>query len=448
MKEKAPEGSLLERAERLVDFGKACGADEVEISLADGREFSVDVRLGNVENLVEAGFLSLGLRVIKDQRTAYATTSDLSEETVRRLIRNAVVRSGLASPDVHAGLPPLDPAAADISALRLFDPEVTRLEPSQKIRLALDTERIALEDSRITNSHGAGFVSNEVTTYLANSNGFLGSYEQTFCSLGIGLQAGGTNDRVEDHWSSVTRRFRDLENPESVARKAVEKTVRQLNPRKIPTCSVPVIFEPGMTNWLLGFLSACVSGVSVYQKTTFLAERLGSLIGGRNITVVDDGLMPGRLGSRPFDSEGVPCRKTVVVDNGVLRHFLCNSYAGRKLGFPATGNADGTGVSPNNFFLVPGKTTPQEIISSTARGFLLTRTIGHGLNPVTGDLSRGAFGLWVEDGEIAFPVSEVTIAGNLEDILKGIEAVGNDLDFRGPVCGPTIRVGGLTVAGE
>ncbi|MFZ2054275.1 MAG: TldD/PmbA family protein [Candidatus Aminicenantales bacterium] len=448
MKEKVRDNSLLGMAERFVAYGKTCGADEVEITLVDGREFSVDVRLGEVENLVEAGSLYLSFRVVKDQRTAYANSSDLAEETVRRLVRNAVVRAGLASRDEHAGLPAPASEEIDIPSLRLFDPEVSRLDPSQKIRLALETERIALEDSRITNSHGASFITSEVTTILANSHGFLGSYDQTFCSLSVGLQAGGTDDKVEDHWASVKRRFRDLETPESVAKKAVERTVRQLNPRKIRTQTVPVIFEPVMTNWLLGFLFACVSGVAVYQKATFLAERRVTRIGGGNITVVDDGLMPGRLGSRPFDSEGVPCRRTTVVENGVLRHFITNSYAGRKLGLPSTGNADGTGVSPNNFFLLPGTATPQEIIASTEKGLLLTRTIGHGLNPVTGDLSRGAFGLWVEAGQIAYPVSEVTIAGNLEQILKRVEVVGNDLDFRAPVCGPTIKVGELTVAGE
>jgi PmbA protein len=448
MKEKVRKDSLLGRAERWVDFGKECGSDEVEVSLIDGREFNADVRLGQVENLLEASFLSVTIRVIKDQKTAYATSSDLAEETIRRLVRNAVARAALGSRDDYAGLPPREPVVADVSSLRLFDPEIARLSASQKIQLALETERIALEDTRITNSHGASFVSHEVTTSLANSHGFRGSYDQTFCSLSVGLQAGGTDDKVEDHWGSVTRFFRDLEAPQTIAKKAVERTIRQLNPRKISTRTVPVIFEPGMTNWLMGFLFACVSGVAVYQKVTFLAERLGTSIGGRNITIVDDGLMPARLGSRPFDTEGVPCRKTTVIESGVLCRFLCNSYAGRKLGVPTTGNADGSGVSPNNFYLLPGPQTPQEIIASTDRGLLLTRTIGHGLNPVTGDLSRGAFGLWVEDGEIVFPVSEVTISGNLEEILNHIEAVGNDLDFRAPVCGPTVKIGELTVAGE
>jgi len=203
-----------------------------------------------------------------------------------------------------------------------------------------------------------------------------------------------------------------------------------------------------MTAWLLGFLFACASGMAIYQKVSFLADRLGERIANGKITIIDDGLMPGKLRSRPFDSEGIPGQKTIIVKNGILNSYLCNTYAARKLKLRSTGNADGTGVSPNNFFLVPGSVTPQDIISSTKKGFILIRTLGHGLNPVTGDISRGVFGLWVEDCEISYPVSEVTIAGNLEKILNQVEVVGNDLEFRTAVCGPTIKIGELTVAGE
>jgi PmbA protein len=440
--------SLLGMAERIIILGKKFGADEVEAAASDGREFSVDVRQGRVENLVEAGSRFLGFRVIKDQKTAHATTSDLQEQTIERLVRNAVVRAELGSRDECAGLPPLSTEKIDVPSLLLFDPEVAQLQTAAKIALATETERVALEDRRITNSHGSSFITNEVTTVLASSNGFAGSYDQTFCSLSVGLQAGGTDEKVEDYWVSVDRFFKNLESPETVARKAVERTVRQLNARKIRTQTVPVIFEPEMTGWLVGFLFACVSAVAVYQKTTFLAERLGERVGNEKITVIDDGLMPGRLGSRPFDSEGAPCRRTTIVEKGVLRQFLCNTYAGRKLNLPSTGNSDGTGVGPNNFFLVPGTSTPREIIGSTEKGLLLIKTIGHGLNPVTGDISRGAFGLWVEGGEIIHPVSEVTISGNLEEMLNQVEVVGNDLDFRAPVCGPTVRVAAMTVAGS
>jgi PmbA protein len=439
---------LKELAEKLVTFAKTNSADEVEIIVLDGYEFSVDVRLGEIENLVEADSRSLGLKVIKDKKTAYASSSDLSLATLQRLVKNAVERAMLANYDEYSGLPSLSASQVDISSLKLFDPQMAELSADRKIAMAIETEKIALSDKRITNSHGASFETREVKGVLANSNGFLQEYEQTYCGLSVGLQAGETDSRVEDGWFSAKRYFHQLERPEEVAKKAVERTVRQLNPRKIKSQNVPVVFEPMMTSWLLGFLFACVSGTSIYQKTSFLADKLGQRIGNEKVTVIDDGLMPGLLGTRPFDSEGVPSQKTLVIDKGILRNYLCNTYAARKLKLQSTGNADGAGVGPGNFYLIPGETSPEKIISSLDKGLILIRTLGHGLNPVTGDISRGAFGLWVEKGEIVYPVAEITISGNLGDILNKIEMVGNDLDFRVPVAGPTVLVQELTVAGE
>jgi PmbA protein len=439
---------LKELAESLVDFGKVNGADEMEISILDGYEFSVDVRFGKIENLVEAGSRSLGLRVIKDKKTAFASSSDLSIETLQHLVKNAIKRARLASLDEFSGLPAPSKKRIDISSLKLFDPEIPSLGSEKKIALATETEKIALQDKRITNSHGSSFETREIRVVFANSNGFLEEYEQTYCGLSLGLLAGETDDQVEDYWSSSKLHFKELESPEEVAKKAVEKTVRQIKPRKIKTQKAPVIFEPMMTSWLLGFLFSCVSGISIYQKTSFLVDKLGERIGNERVTVYDDGLMPGRLGTRPFDAEGVPSQKTLVVDKGILKNYLCNTYAGRKLNLKSTGSSSGTSVSPSNFYLQAGKTTPEEIISSLDKGLILVRTIGHGLNPVTGDISRGAFGLWVEKGEIIYPVSEITISGNLGEVLNNIEVVGNDLDFRSPLSGPTIKVKELTVAGQ
>lgn len=439
---------LKELADDLVSFGKKNGADEVEISIIDGYEFGVDVRFGEIENLVEAGSRYLSLRVIKDRKTASATSSDLSKETLQHLMKNAIKRAALANPDEFSGLPLLSSKKIDVHSLKLFDPEIPELKSEKKIALAAEAEKIALEDKRITNSHGASFSTNELKVILANSNGFLDSFDQTLCSLSLGLQAGETDSRVEDYWFSSTRHFKELESPEAIAKKAVERTVRQLNPKKIKTKKAPVIFEPMMTSWLLGFLFACVSGVSIYQKVSFLVDKLGQKIADEKITVVDDGLMPGKLGTKPFDSEGVPSQRTPVVENGILKNYLCNTYTARKIKRKSTGNAAGAGVSPNNFYLKAGKYKPEEIIASVEEGLLLIRTIGHGLNPVTGDISRGAFGLWVEKGEIAYPVSEITIAGNLGEILNKIEMRGNDLDFRSPLSGPTIKIQDLTVAGK
>jgi len=448
MRESEKQLELKELAEKLVTFAKTNGADEVEITVLDGYEFSVDVRLGEIENLVEADSRSLGLKVIKDKKTAYASSSDLALETLEHLVKNSIERAQLANYDEFSGLPSLFPSQIDISSLNLFDPQLAELGADRKIALAKETEKIGLSDKRITNSHGASFETREVKAVLANSNGFIQEYDQTYCGLSLGLQAGETDSRVEDGWFSAKRYFHQLESSEEVAKKAVERTARQLNPRKIKSQNVPIVFEPMMTSWLLGFLFACVSGTSIYQKTSFLVDKLGKRIGNDKVTVIDDGLIPGLLGTRPFDSEGVPSQKTLVVDKGILKNYLCNTYAARKLKLQSTGNADGAGVGPSNFYLIPGETPPEKIISSLNKGLILIRTIGHGLNSVTGDISRGAFGLWVEKGEIVYPVSEITISGNLGDILNKIEAVGNDLDFRVPVAGPTVLVQEMTVAGQ
>jgi len=438
---------LSELASSLVAFGRVHGADEIEVTIIESGEFGVDVRLGEIENLVEAGSRTLGLRVIKDKKTAIATSSDLTKETLQNLVKNAIKRSSLANPDEYAGLPSLNETKIDIASLKLFDPQIPKLDSEKKITLAKETEKIALEEKKITNSHGASFETIKIKTALANSNGFLQEYDETYCSLGIGLQAGENDNKAEGFWSSSKRFFNELESPEIIAKKAVERTLRQLNSKKIKTQNVPVIFEPMMTSWLLAFLFTCISGISIYQKLSFLVDKLGEKIGNQKVTIYDDGFLPGKIGSRPFDSEGVAASKKAVIEKGILKNYLCNTYSGRKLKLKSTGNAEGNSVGPNNFYLQAGKTSPEEIIASTKKGLILTRTIGHGLNPVTGDISRGAFGLWIENGEIAYPVSEITISGNLGVILNEIEIVGNDLEFRSSFSGPTIKIKELTVAG-
>jgi len=437
----------MDLAESLVSYARKEGADEVEVAIVGSTEFNVDIRHGEIENLIEAGSRSLGLRIIKGQRTAYASSSDLSKDSLHRLISRAVKRADLSSPDSCAGLPAAQRFGHNIAALNLFDPQVAELSPESKIELAKKTEHIALQDKRIVNSHGSTCETRIIKTTLANSNGFSQSYNETYCGLSLGLQAGQTDEIVEDYWSSSKRHFDELETPEDIAARCIARTVRHLHPRKIPTQQVPVVFESTMTSWLLGFLFACVSGVSVYQKTSFLQDKLGEHIADNRLTIYDDGLIPGLLGTTPFDSEGVPAQKTAVVDQGILTNFLCNTYAAKKLKLRSTGNAEGTGVAPHNFYLEAGSTQPDQIISSLDKGLILIRTLGHGLNPVTGDFSRGAYGLWVEKGEIAYPVAEITISGNLGSVLRNIDMIGNDLEFRTPICGPTLKIHDLMIAG-
>ncbi len=447
MKKSDDTSKLKNLAERLIAFGIEKGADDIEVSIINDHEIDVDVRLGNIENLIEANSRYLSLRIFKDKKTSHATSSDLSEETLKYLTKNAIQRATLTQSDECSGLPSVHPVEADISSLKLSDPEIPLLDINDIISLAVDTEKIALQNKKITNSHGANLEIHDMEKILANSKSFLNSYDATFCSLSLHLQAGETDNTVEGSWFSSKRFFNELEKPEQVAKKAVEKTLRQLNPRKIQTQTVPVVFEPFMTSWLLGFLFYCLSGTSIYQQSSFLTDKLNQRIGNNNISVYDDGLLPGQLGTRPFDSEGVPCQKTEVIKNGFLKNYLCNTYAARKLKLRSTGNAAGSGAYPTNFYLEPEKYSPNDIISSLDKGLILIRTIGHGLNPVTGDISRGAFGLWVENGDIQFPVSEITVSGNLGKILYDIEMIGNDLDFFSQVSGPTIKVAEMTVAG-
>jgi len=448
MASKAIDKEIASTMEGLIEYARRRGADEIEVFVGEGSELGIDVRRGRIENLVRAGSRSLSFRLIRDKRTASASSSKLDSETLRRLVDHALERAVLTNPDEFAGLPEPCDASMVKEPLNLYDPEIEDLTPETGIDLAIRTEKHALSDPRITNSHGASFENRKIITHLANSHGFTGSFRESFFHLSIGLQAGGTDDRVEDSWSSSQRHFRDLESPEEVADRAVERTVRHLNPRKITTRSAPVIFEPEMTAWVMGFLFSCISGTAVYNRATFLADKLGEKIGCEGLMVLDDGRRPGLPGSAPFDSEGVPTRKTTVVKAGRLTSFLCDTYSGRKLQLESTGNASGTGVGPTNFFLAAGSIRPSDILRTLDRGLILTRVLGHGMNPVTGDFSRGAFGLWVEKGKVIHSVSEITISGNLGSLLMDIEEIGNDLEFREQISGPTIKVGGIQIAGR
>ena len=439
---------LLDLAHSLVDFAAAEGADETEVTIHEGTEFNVDVRYGKIENLLESGSKHLSFRLIKDQKTAYAGSSDISPDTLHKLVLSSLKRLEFTQADEFSGLPESFEPYPDPEHLNLYDPSIETLDSREKIDIALAAEHIALEDPRIANSHGASFETRDISTLVVNSRGFSGSFKESFFSLGLGLQAGDTENKVEGYWSTTDRFISEMEPPETVAAKAVQRTVRQLNPKKITTQKVPVVFEPPMTAWLMGFLFGCISGTAVYQKATFLAESLGQTIANPKITVINDGLMAGKLGTSPFDAEGIPCRRTVVLDQGLLKNFLLDTYTARKLGLQTTGSSSGSQVGPNNFYLEHGVDSPEAIVQSMEKGLILTRTIGHGLNPVTGDISRGAFGMWVEKGEIIHPVSEITISGNLGQILQEIELVGNDLDFLSSICGPTIKIAELTVAGR
>ncbi len=256
-----------------------------------------------------------------------------------------------------------------------------------------------------------------------------------------------------DSWSHSARRFVDLESPEYVGRKAAERALRRLNPVKVETQKVPIVFDPRIARSLLESVFEAVHGMSIYRHESFLAGKLGEQVAAENVTIVDDATIPGLFGTSPFDDEGVCSRRTPVIERGVLKNYLLNTYAARKLGMKTTGNASrgltgNAGIGHGNFYLEKGVQSAEQILAGVANGFYVTQLMGFGVNIVTGDYSQGASGLWIRHGELAFAVSEVTIAGNLKDMLMGIEAVGSDLEFRGSLAAPTIKIGEMTVAGK
>ena len=436
--------NLLGLAEDLVSSGRKKGASQVEVSIREGTEFSVDVREGEIEKLAEAGSKNLSLRVFVEGKIARASSSDLSKETLNRLIENAIERAKLSSADPLAGLPEKGTLSVDAGSLKIYDPAVVDMPPEKKIAAARATEAICLSDKRVKKSFGAGFRTTVGAVYLANSNGFGSSYPRTSCSCSVYLQSGEGSNLFDEGWGDESHSVADLESPEEIARKAIDRVARLIGGRKVETQNVPVVLEPPMTASLLSFFNTCISGNNVYLKQSFLAGKVGEKVGNDLVTIVDDGLLPGGIGTKPFDGEGVPTRKTVVMERGVLKSYLMDTYAAKKLGMKSTGNASGA----NNLYLAAGTPTPEEIIKSVEKGLYLTGTIGFGLVPTTGDISRGAFGLWIEKGEIAFPVSEITISGTLGQSLHGIQMVGNDLKFKDSITGPTIKIAEMTVGGK
>jgi PmbA protein len=446
--------SLPEIAQSVIRQALDAGATDAECTMAEGAEFSANVRMGELETLKEAGSRGAGLRVLIGRRMGSSYTSDMTPDGIRQMVRSAIDLAALTTEDPQAGLPDPEEFGSLRTDLQLYSEDVAGLETERKIEAAKRAEAAALAfDPRITNSEGGAFDSSISGRVFANSRGFAGAYRSTYCSLSA-VPVATLNDSMErDYWFTVARDFAGLEDPEYVGRKAAERAVRRLGAVKVETQKVPVIFEPRVARGLLGNLFEAVEGRSVYREASFLAGKLGEKIADERITLIDDGTIPGLFGSQPFDDEGVPTRRTPVIERGVLKNYLLNTYTARKLGMKTTGNASrgitgNAGIGHGNFFLEAGDRSPEEILRGVKNGFYVTELIGSGVNIVTGDYSRGAVGMWIRDGELAFPVSEVTVASTLQEMLNGIGEIGNDLEFRGSVSAPTIMIGEMTVAGR
>jgi len=444
---------LVELAQEVVKRALDAGATDAECTIAEGDEFSANVRMREIENLKEAGSRGLGLRILVGRKTGSSYTSDLSQEGVAQLVKSAVELAAVTSEDPHAGLPDPEELGSLSADLKLYWPDIATLETGVKIDAATRAEDAALSaDPRISNSEGASFDNHLGRHIFANSRGFSGEYRSSYCSLSTVPVARDGDSMERDYWYSMARSFSGLEPPEQIGQIAAQRALRRLNARKVETQKCPVVFEPRTARTLLDSIFDAVHGMSIYRHESFLADKLGEKVASDNVTVIDDGTLPGLFGTSPFDDEGVPSRRTVVIEKGVLKSYLLNSYAARKLGLKTTANASrglagNAGIGHGNFFIEKGVQSPEQIVSGISNGFYVTELMGFGVNIVTGDYSRGAAGLWIRNGELSFAVSEVTIAGNLKDILTNVEAIGSDLEFRGSEAAPTLKIGEMTVGG-
>jgi PmbA protein len=439
-------------AAELLKAARSAGADAADMIVSEGTEFSVTVRKNEIETLTEAGSKALGLRVFVGRRTASTYTSDFSWPTLLRLTEEAVGMARVTSEDAAAGLPEetFPPEAIELG---LFDASSLELPAAERIERARRAEAAALAVPGIDNSQGASWGSGEGSLLLANSRGFMGGYRSSSVSISVVPQAERDGQMERDHWYTTGRGLADLESPEAVGRKAAERTLRRLGARQVKTAEVPVVFDPETAGEILGTLFAAISGYAVFRNATFLKDRLGQPVASPLVTLVDDGRRVRGLGSRPFDGEGQPTRRNQPIEKGVLRYWLCDAYSGRKIGARPTGTArrgvgGGPSVGASNLYFEPGEATAEEILASTARGLYVTDLIGSGVNVVTGDYSQGAVGHWIENGRLTHPVHEVTIAGNLREMLMDVDAVGNDLVFRGASASPTLRIRKMTVSGN
>jgi PmbA protein len=449
------ETDLKDLAQDIVRRAIAGGATSAECVVREGDEFSTVVRLGQVETLKEAGSKAIGVRVFHGKRAASTYSSDFSREALDRMLSSALELAKITSEDPYAGIPEAGQLGSLPGDLDLYHPDVYSLPGEKRIDYARRAEKAALDyDPRIQNSEGGSFDAATGHKVLANSHGFVGDYRRSYCSVAAVPIARAENGAMQrDYWFSVARNLGRLESPELVGRIAAERTLRRLGARKVKTAHVPIVLDPLVANSILGHIFEGINGDSVYRGASFLAGKLEQKIAGDQVTVIDDGTMRGGFGTSPFDGEGIPTRRTVVIEKGVLKSYLLNTYTAKKLGLLTTANASrglaGTpGIGPGNYFLQPGTKTPQEIIAAIPDGLYVTEFLGHGANLVTGDYSRGASGVWISGGELAYPVEEITVAGNLKDMFFNITEIANDLEFRGSMACPTIRLDGLTVGGE
>lgn len=448
---------LVELGLSVVERARAAGADVAEASVHSGSHLSVKVRMHEPELVEEAGSRALGLRVMLGQRVAATYTSDLSPAGQKTLIDDALELAKLSEPDEFAGPPDRSDLSdpSEWAVLDTYDDAVSAIAADKAVERALEGERAAFElDSRITNSEGSSFTRARGVSALVTSGGFSGADIGTYASIVVSPVADDENGKKRRgyHWSA-SRHYSDLESSRAVGEEAARRTIAQLGAKKLPTQELPVVFDKDAARSILGLFAGCVLGGSIWRKSSYLADRVGSAVASDIVDIVDDPLLVRGPGSRAFDGEGLASRRNLVVQNGTLATYLMDTYSARKLGLRSTASASrspsgGLSSSTSNFILQPGSMSRDELIADTPHGLYVTGMMGFGFNSVTGDFSRGASGFVIENGELGHPVSEVTISLNLDQLLKRIDAIADDVDHRTSIKSPTFRVSSMTLAGK
>ena len=442
--------ALTDRAERLVNAALKTGADAADAVAVRSMSLSVEVRDGAVEESERAEGDDLGLRVLVGHRQAVVSTNDLAGDASVALAERAVAMARAAPEDKFAGLADGALLAHDFPDLDLLDPDLPSVAELEA--MAKTAEQAALTVKGVAKSGGASASAGIGGMVLVTSHGFRGAYLGSRHGISMTAIAGEGTDMERDYDYSSSLHAADLDSPEKIGRTAGERAVERLNPRKVSTRKVPVVFDPRISGSLVSHLASAANGASVARKTSFLRDKMGAKLFDDGIRIVDDPLRKRGLRSHPFDGEGVAHRRLALIDDGVLRSWLLDCSTARELGLTTTGHAS-RGVSsvpspsPSNLHMEPGRQSPEDLIADIDDGFYVTDLIGMGVNMVTGDYSRGASGFWIEKGKRTYPVSEVTIAGHLFDIFRTLTPA-NDLEFRYSTNAPTLRVEGLTVAGQ
>ena len=445
-----PEQNQQAILEQLLRAARATGADAADALIVGNVSASVSYRLGKLEDVERSESSDLGLRVFVGQRVAFVSSTDFSARGLSALPERAVAMARLAPEDRFACLAAPELLAKSIPDLDIEDAS----EPAAEILVerARTVEEAAMAVPGITNSEGGGAGFSRSAIALATTNGFFGRYAATSHNVGVAVLAGEGTAMERDHDSASARHGRDLESAEVVGRRAGERTVARLNPRKMKSQSVPVVYDRRLSAGLVSHFAGAISGASIARGVSFLKDRMNDQVFASGINIIDDPHRARGLRSKPFDGEGVANRRTALIENGVLKTWLLDCASARQLGLTTTGHAArGTGGPPSpsatNLYIEAGSVSADELMSDIREGFYITDLIGQGVNPVTGDYSRGAAGFWIENGKRTYPVAGITIAGNLKDMYRALTPA-NDLEFRYGVNAPTCRVEGMTVAGS